>query len=69
MQTHTSSAPLYVNHIDNIKDLLLAVLDCLELAADHPDRTIDPASQAVLLRFAQALAIALTDAYAAGGAE
>lgn len=69
MQTHTSSIPLYVNHIDNIQDLLLAVLDCLELAADHPDRALDPTFQAVLLRFAQALAIALTDAYAAGGAE
>lgn len=69
MQAHTSSIPLYVNHIDNLQDLLLALLECLELASDHPDRALDPAFQAVLLRFAQALAIALTDAYAAGGAE
>lgn len=61
MQTHTSSIPLYVNHIDNIQDLLLAVLDCLELAADHPDRALDPTFQAVLLRFAQALTLTLME--------
>lgn len=61
MQTHTSSAPLYVNHIDNLQDLLLALLECLELASDHPDRALDPAFQAVLLRFAQALTLTLME--------
>ena len=59
MQTHTSSIPLYVNHIDNLQDLLLALLECLELASDHPDRALDPAFQAVLLRFAQQLVNAI----------
>ena len=66
MQPHTSSIPLYVNHIDNIQDLLLAVLECLELAADHPDRTIDSSSQAILLRFAQALVLTLIESYKGG---
>mgnify|MGYP006909958596 CR=1 FL=1 len=61
MQTHSSSIQLYVNHIDNIHDLLLDVLDCLEHAADHPDRALDPTFQAVLLRFAQALTLTLME--------
>lgn len=56
MSTRLSCSALSLNvSILNPNDVLLALLSCLELAADHPSRSLAEEAQADLLRFAQQL--------------
>lgn len=37
------------------RELAIAILECLELANDHPHRDLSPQTSSILLRFNQAL--------------
>ena len=60
MSTRPACSALSLNvSILNPNDVLLALLSCLELAADHPSRSLAKDAQADLLRFAQQLVNAI----------